>query len=123
MFLDLNKDFENFHKRGQRLIARRMKGLDQGVSAMFTFFCEIPKYMHAFRNILSLLTGLPTWIGISCKWANMLTELAGDGECRLALFDAIRNFLADEIFHCSRPFHQTSCIFTWAALSIEWTPY
>ena len=53
----------------------------------------------------------------------MLTELAGDGECRLALFHTIRNFLANEIYHFSRLSHQTDCIFTWAALSIESAPY
>ena len=26
--------------------------------------------------------GWPTWIGILWKWPSMLTELAGDGECR-----------------------------------------
>ena len=36
----------------------------------------------------------------------MLTELAGDGECGLALFHAIRNFLANEIYHFSRLSHQ-----------------
>ena len=51
--------------------------------------------------------------------ANMLTELAGDGECRLALFHTIINFLANEIYHFSRLSHQTGCMFTWAALSIE----
>ena len=30
---------------------------------------------------------------------SMLTELAGDGECRLAQFHATRNFLANEIYH------------------------
>ena len=49
----------------------------------------------------------------------MLTKLAGDGECRLALFHVIRNFLANEIYHFSRLSHQTGCIFTWTALSIE----
>ena len=38
----------------------------------------------------------------------MLTKLAGDGECRLALFHAIRNFLANEIYHFSRLSHQTA---------------
>ena len=31
------------------------------------------------------------------KWASMLTKLARDGECRLALFHAIRNFLVNHI--------------------------
>ena len=75
MFLHLNKDFNNFHKRGQRLIAGRIKGPNQGLSVMLTFFSEIPTYVHAQKNILPPLMGLPTWIGISWKWANMLTEL------------------------------------------------
>ena len=45
------------------------------------------------------MTAWPTWIGILWKWANLLTKLAGDGECRLALFNAIRNFLINEIYH------------------------
>ena len=53
----------------------------------------------------------------------MLTDLAGDGECRLALFHAIRNFLANEIYHFSRLSHQAGCIFTWTALFIESAPY
>ena len=53
----------------------------------------------------------------------MLPELAEDGECRLAQFHAIRKFLANEIYHFSRLSHQTGCIFTWAALSIESAPY
>ena len=90
---------------------------------VYFFFCKIPKYVHAYKNILPLLTGLPTWTGISWKWANMLTELAGAGEWRLALFYAIRNFLANEIYHFSRLPYQTGCIFTWVALSMESAPY
>ena len=63
------------------------------------FFCEISKYVHAYNNILPALMGLSTWIGISWKLASMLAELARDGECRLALFHAIKNFLANEIYH------------------------
>ena len=40
------------------------------------------------------------------KWASMLTKLAGDGECRLALFHAIRNFLVNDIYNFSRLSHQ-----------------
>ena len=29
------------------------------------------------------LTDRPTWIAILWKWASMLTQLTGDGECRL----------------------------------------
>ena len=53
----------------------------------------------------------------------MLTKLAWDGECRLALYHAIRNFLANEIYHFSRLLYQTGCLFTWAACSIESAPY
>ena len=69
------------------------------------------------------LTNLPTWIGISCKWDTLLFKLAGDGECRQALFYAIRNFLVNGIYHFSRLSHQTGCIFTLAPLSIESAPY
>ena len=40
------------------------------------------------------------------KWASMLTKLARDGECRLAVFHAIRNFLANDIYNFSRLSHQ-----------------
>ena len=57
---------------------------------VYFFFCEIPKYLHAYKNILPLLTSFPTWIGISWKWVNMLTMLTEDGECRLALFHVMK---------------------------------
>ena len=107
MFLHLNKNFSNFHKRGQRLIVRCIKGPDYGLVLMFTFFYfEVPKYMHVLKNTLPSLTDLCTWINISWKWANMLIKLAWDGKCRLALFQVIRNFLANKIYHFSRLSHQ-----------------
>ena len=59
------------------------------------------------RTKTSRLTVCPTWIGILWRWTSMLTNLAGHGECRLVLFHAIRNFLANEIYHFSRLSHQT----------------
>ena len=85
--------------------------------------CMPKTFMPKTCLILPPLIGLPTWIGISWNWASMLTELAGNGECRLSLFHAMRNFLANEIYYFSRLSHQTGCIFTWAALSIESAPY
>ena len=82
---------------------------------VYFFFYEIPKYVHD--------PCASTWINISWKWANILTKLAGDGKCRLAVFHAIRYFLANEIYHFSGLSHQTVCIFTWAAFSIELAPY
>ena len=79
---------------------------DMFTAAMFIFFLHIPKCVQAYNNI-SPLTAWPTWIGILWKWAGMLTKLAGDGECRLALLHVIRNFLANEIYHFSRLSHQT----------------
>ena len=38
----------------------------------------------------------------------MFTKLSVDGVCRLALFHAIKNFLANEIYHFSRLSHQTT---------------
>ena len=75
------------------------------------------------KKFLTPLMGLHIWIYISRKWANMLTKLAGDGKCTLALFHAIRNFFPNEIYHFSRLCHQADCIFTWAAFSIELAPY
>ena len=53
-------------------------------------------------------TSYGSWIGILWQWASMLTKLARDGECRLALFHAIRSFLANEMYHFSRLSHQTT---------------
>ena len=52
----------------------------------------------------------PTWVGILWEWVSMLTKLTGDGEYRLVLFHAIRNFL--DIYHFSSLSHQT-----WAVCS------
>ena len=59
------------------------------------------------RTTTSPLTAWSTWIGILWKCTSMLTRLAGDGECSLALFHAIRNFLANKIYHFSRLSQQT----------------
>ena len=48
----------------------------------------------------------------------MLTKLGGDGECRLALFHAIKNFRANEIYHFLRLSRQTL-----AVCSIYSAPY
>ena len=82
------------------------------------FFCEIAKYVQAKNNILPFLTDWSTWIGILLKWASTFNELARDGECRLAGFHAIKNFLENKIFHFSGLAHRTSSLFTWAARSI-----
>ena len=82
------------------------------------FFSEISKYVQAKSNILSPLTGWPTWIGILWKRANMLTALVCVGEYRLGWFFAIRHFPANKIYHFSRLSHQAGCLFTWAARSI-----
>ena len=74
------------------------------------------------RTTTSLLTARSTWIGILRKWTSMLTKLAGDGECTLALFHVIRNFLANKIYHFSRMYHQAT-FFIWAACSIQSAPY
>ena len=84
---------------------------------VYFIFCEILRYVQAWNNILSPLKGWPTCIGILWKWATMLTKLAGDGECRLAWFHAIRNFLANEIYNFSRLSQQTGYLFTRAAYS------
>ena len=88
-------------------------------TAMFIFFCKIPKYGQALNNILSPLRGWPTWIGILWKRPSRLTELHVDNECRLARFHAIRKFLANDTFHFSRLSPQTEYLFSWAVLSIQ----
>ena len=49
---------------------------------------------------------------------SMLTKLAWDGECRLALFHVIRHFLANKVYHLLRLSQQT-----WAAWFIYSAPY
>ena len=78
----------------------------------FFFLCEFTNYAPAWNNILSSLKGWPIRIGILWKWNSMLTQLAWDGECRLARFHAIRNFLTSEMYDFSRLLHQTNCLFT-----------
>ena len=65
---------------------------DMFTAAVFIFFLEIPKCVQALNNNISLLTTWRTWVGILWKWASMVNKLAGDSECRLALFHMIRNF-------------------------------
>ena len=50
----------------------------------------------------------PAGLAFLWKWASMFTKLPGDGVCRLALFHAVRNFLANETDHFSRLSHQTT---------------
>ena len=109
--MHLNKDLDNFHKREQRLVA------------MFTFFLQGSKICACLEQHSTSFDRLAYLDWHFMELGFMLTELAGDGECRLALLHVIRNFLANEIYHFSRVSHQTSCIFTWAALSIELAPY
>ena len=52
-----------------------------------------------------------------------LTELTGDGKRKFARFHAIKNFLANKIYHFSSFFHQTGCPFTWTACSIWSVPW
>ena len=85
------------------------------ISDMFT------EAMFIFSSVKSLnmyksRTGWPTSIGILWKWASKPTELAGDSECRLSRFHQIRNFLANEIYHFSRPSHQTGLSFNQSSL-------
>ena len=80
------------------------------------------KYVVFFQNIIqeqlfsakflnicspgpSPLMDWPIWIVKLWKWTSILTEVAWVGECRLARFHVIRNFLTNEIYHFSRLFH------------------
>ena len=83
---------------------------DMFTGAMFIFSSV------KFRNMCKPRTGWPTSIGILWKWASKPTELAGDSECRLTRFHQIRNFLANEIYHFSRPSHQTGLSFNQSSL-------
>ena len=76
------------------------------------------------RKIFYLLWWVsPPGLAFHGSGLTWLTEVAGDGECSLALFHVIRNFLANEIYHFSRLSHQTGSIFTCATLSIELATY
>ena len=83
---------------------------DMFIVVMFILFTV--RFLNMCKPRATFYDRLPTWIGILWKWASMLTKLAGNGECWLAQFHAIRNFLANKI---SRLSHQTGCVFTWAA--------
>ena len=72
-----------------------------------------------FLNTYKPRTGMPTPFGILWKWTSKPTKLAGDGKCRLTRFHRIRKFLANEIYQFSRLSHQTGCLFTWTAHSIN----
>ena len=83
----------------------------------YIYCCYVNVFSGKFLNVcmprttnnnISPLTACPTWIRILWKWASVLTKLTGDGECRLAMFLAIRNFLANEIYQFSRLSHQTN---------------
>ena len=76
---------------------------DMFTGAMFSFSSG------RFLNVCQPRMGWGTSIGIFWKWASKLTELAGNGECRLAWLYLIRNFLAYEISHFSRLSLQTGC--------------
>ena len=85
-------------------------------------FCHA-YWCHVFSSVkfLNMCKPRADWsasTGILWQWASKPTEMAEVGECRLTWFHWIRNFLANEIYHFSRLFHQTGCLFTWAACSI-----
>ena len=79
------------------------------VYCCYVYFC-FGKFLDVCkpRTTTSPLTDWPTWIGILWKWASMFTKLAGDDECRLALFHAIRNFVANESYPFLKLSHQTT---------------
>ena len=71
----------------------------------YVYCCYVYFFSARFLNMYKPRTtfyisfeGLPTWIGILWKCASMITQLAGI-ECRLAWFHAIRNLLANKIYH------------------------
>ena len=76
-------------------------------------------FLQKFRDLCNPRTGWPTLISILWKWDSKLTKLAGHGECRLARFHPISNFLSNGINHFTRLFHQTGYLFTWEAHSIQ----
>ena len=63
---------------------------------MFTFSSA------RFQNTCKARTGWSTSNEILWKWASKLTKLAVDNEYWMAVFHAIRNFLANEIYSFSR---------------------
>ena len=79
------------------------------VYCCYVYFCS-GEFLNVCkpRTTTSPLNAWPTWIGILWKCTSMLTRLVGDGECSLALFHAIRNLLANKIYHFSRLSQQTA---------------
>ena len=81
--------------------------------SIFYIFTAAIFFSRRFLNVCksrtktSRLTACPTWIGILWRWTSMFTNFAGNGACRLVLFHAIRNVLANEIYHFSMLSHQT----------------
>ena len=90
--LHLNKDFNNFHKRGQCLITGHIKGLDKGQATMFTFFSTRFLNMYMPRTTFYLLwwayppglafhgsglACLPSWLGmVNVGWlCSMRSEI------------------------------------------------
>ena len=84
---------------------------DMFTAATFIFFCKIPKMWKPRTTDFLWRADPPLW-----KWASTLTKLAGDDECRLPLFHAIRNVHTKEIYHFSRLSHQTGCLFNQGSL-------
>ena len=91
----------------------------------YVYCCCLFFFSGKFQNIYQPRTTLDllsfdslTHINWHFMQEAILNKLASDGECRLAPFHAIRNFLANENYHFSRLCHQTGCPFTWAACSI-----
>ena len=60
------------------------------------------KMIARYLNICKLRISWLTSIDILWLWASKVTDLAGDGECKLAWFHPIWNFLANKIYHFSR---------------------
>ena len=94
------------------------------IGPLLIFFSEISKYVQAKSNILSPLTGWPTWIGILWKGLTclprwfVLANTGWVGSLRSDIFLQIRFIIFQDChtkqaaFHLSSPLHIISSLFS-----------
>ena len=85
------------------ILSRRTISTNEFVHLNF-YYCHVYFFLQNF------------WICPSLELSNL--RLYFEAHLSLTRSHAIRNFLANEIYHFSRLSHQTGCLFSWAAHSI-----
>ena len=85
---------------------------------VYYFFLQDSWICASLEHHSTSFDGLAHLIGILLKWASRLTDLDGDGECRLFGSMWSKIFLKMKFFIIFQACHQIDCLFTWAASSI-----